>query len=410
MSFLTLLKSSLKLLRRNRNRTFLTVLGIVIGVSAVIVIMSVGAGAQSLIFDQLSSFGSNLISIMPGFSDEKGPPTSVMGITITTLKESDANALKQIDGVESVASYVRGVDGAAWQNRETDITYLGTNIDYLNVESVKIEKGIFFDESEEKSLAKVAVIGFQVAEDLFGEQNPLGEEIKIKRENFRVIGVVEKRGVEGFQNQDNLVFIPISTAQKLLLGINYVNLIRLKVSDENKIDSIMEQSKQILDERHDVNKPEEEDFTIRSSAQALDVLKQVTNALRFFLSGIAAISLLVGGIGIMNIMLVSVTERTREIGLRKAIGATAGNIQNQFLTEAVVVTLIGGIAGIVIGFLISGLVAIVANYLGYNWQFVVTPSSIFLGLIVSSFVGIIFGWYPAHRAANLEPVEALRYE
>jgi len=410
MPFFTLIKSSLKLLQRNKNRTFLTVLGIVIGVSAVIVIMSVGAGAQSLIFNQLSSFGSNLIGIMPGFSDEKGPPASVMGIAITTLKESDAEELKKIKGVEAVANYVRGVETATWQNRKADITFVGTNVDYLSVENVKIEKGIFFDESEEKGLGRVAVLGYQVAEDLFGNQDPIGEAIKIKRENFRVIGVVAKRGVEGFQNQDNLVFIPISTAQKLLLGINYVSLIRLKVVNENEVPSVMEQARQILSERHNVNKPEEEDFSVRSSAQALDALKQITDALKFFLSGIAAISLLVGGVGIMNIMYVSVTERTYEIGLRKAVGATGKNVQNQFLVEAIMVTLLGGIAGIIIGFLISGLIALIANYLGYHWQFVITFLSIFLGLVVSSAVGIVFGWYPARRAAGLEPVEALRYE
>ncbi len=410
MPFFILLKSALKLLKRNKNRTILTVLGIVIGVCAVIVIMAVGAGAQSLIFNQISSAGSTLIGITPGYSDENGPPASVMGVTITSLKQSDADELKKIPGVSAVASYVRGVDSATWQNQETDITFLGTNVDYLKVEDVKIAQGNFFDESEEKGLARVAVLGFQVAEDLFGNQNPLGENIKIKRESFRVIGVVEKRGVENFQNQDNLVFVPISTAQKILLGINYVSIIRLRAVSDIEVPAIVEQAKQILFDRHNINKVGEEDFSVRAASQALDALKNITDALKLFLSGIAAISLLVGGIGIMNIMLASVTERTREIGLRKAIGATEDLIQNQFLIEAVVVTLLGGIIGIILGFLISGLIALVAQYLGYDWDFVVSLSSIFLGLIVSTIVGIAFGYYPARRAAKLEPVEALRYE
>lgn len=410
MPFFILLKSALKLLKRNKNRTILTVLGIVIGVCAVIVIMAVGAGAQSLIFNQISSAGSTLIGITPGYSDENGPPASVMGVTITSLKQSDADELKKIPGVSAVASYVRGADSATWQNQETDITFLGTNVDYLKVEDVKIAQGNFFDESEEKGLARVAVLGFQVAEDLFGNQNPLGENIKIKRESFRVIGVVEKRGVENFQNQDNLVFVPISTAQKILLGINYVSIIRLRAVSDIEVPAIVEQAKQILFDRHNINKVGEEDFSVRAASQALDALKNITDALKLFLSGIAAISLLVGGIGIMNIMLASVTERTREIGLRKAIGATEDLIQNQFLIEAVVVTLLGGIIGIILGFLISGLIALVAQYLGYDWDFVVSLSSIFLGLIVSTIVGIAFGYYPARRAAKLEPVEALRYE
>ncbi|HPI67466.1 MAG TPA: ABC transporter permease [bacterium] len=410
MNLITSFKTAVKILRTNRRRTFLTVLGIIIGVAAVIIIMSVGAGAQSLIFDQFSSFGSNLISVMPGFSDEKGPPASVMGIVVTTLKQSDAEELKKIKEIESVASYVRGIDTITWQNREVDATFVGTNVDYVAVESVKIERGNFFDESDEKSLARVAVLGYQVAEDLFGNQNPVGEEIKIKRERFRVIGVVAKRGVEAFQNQDNLVFVPLLTAQKILLGIDHVNMIRARVFNDSDVPVAIEQIEQILRANHDIFSQDEDDFSVRAAIQALDALKQVTDALTLFLAAIAAISLLVGGVGIMNIMLASVTERTKEIGLRKAIGATANGIQNQFLTEAVVITVVGGATGIAFGFLFSGLIALVANYLGYNWQFVITLSSVLLGLGVSSLVGIIFGWYPARRAARLEPVEALRYE
>lgn len=410
MSFIILFSSAVKILRHNKRRTFLTVLGILIGVASVVVIMSVGAGAQSLIFDQLSSFGSNIVSVMPGYSDDKGPPASVMGIVITTLTQGDAEELKKIKEVQAVASYARGVDSANWQNRQSDVAFVGTTVDYLKVENIKIEKGNFFDLEEEKSLARVVVLGYDVAKELFDNEDPLGQEIKIKRETFRVIGVVAKRGVEGFQNQDNLVFMPLLTAQKILLGINHVSLIRIQVKNDVDVPAVLEQAKQILSDRHNVSKPEEEDFSVRAASQALDALKSVTDALKFFLSGIAAISLLVGGIGIMNIMLVSVTERTKEIGLRKALGATKQDIQNQFLLEAVIVTLFGGLLGIIIGFLISGIIALVANYLGYNWQFVISLSSIFLGLIVSSIVGIIFGWYPAKRAANLEPVEALRYE
>jgi putative ABC transport system permease protein len=410
MNLFNLFKDALKMFKSRRRRTFLTMLGIIIGVAAVIIIMSVGAGAQSLIFDQITSIGSNLISVMPGYSDEEGPPASVMGITVTILKEKDAETLKKIEGIDAVTSYVRGIETITWQNQKTDATYMGTTSEYPIVESVDMEMGDFFSKSEDSGIAKVVVLGWQVWQDLFGDQNPIGERIKIKRESFRVIGVVEKRGVQGFQNQDTLVFIPLNTAQKILLGINYVNMIRAKVGSEQDVESVVEHAEMILRDEHNIREGQDNDFTVRAAIQALDALGQITDALRFFLAGIAAISLLVGGVGIMNIMLVNINERTNEIGLRKAIGATAVNIQNQFLFEAVIVTLTGGIIGIIIGFIVSGLIAGVANYLGFNWDFVVTLPSILLGVGVSSCVGIIFGWYPAKKAAGLEPVEALRYE
>ena len=281
---------------------------------------------------------------------------------------------------------------------------------YVDVEEIALSSGNFFNEADNSSLARITVLGFEAAKDLFGEQNPLGEDIKIKGVSLKVIGVVEKRGVVAFQNQDELIFLPLLTAQKLLLGINYISMIRAKVINDAEVPFALDQAKQMLRERHDITNPDEDDFSARASAQALDALKQITNALKFFLAGIAAISLIVGGIGIMNIMLVAVNERMKEIGLRKAVGATEKNIQQQFLVEAAVVTLTGGVIGIIIGVLFSGLIAIVANYLEYQWDFVVTVPSILLGVSISCLIGVIFGWYPAKRVASLEPVEALRHE
>ena len=205
-------------------------------------------------------------------------------------------------------------------------------------------------------------------------------------------------------------FLPLVSAQKLLLGINYVNLIRAKVINEASLDLAVEEVKQVLRDRHNIANPKEDDFSVRNQAEALDMLTTLTNGLKFFLAAVAAISLLVGGIGIMNIMYVSVSERTREIGLRKAVGATAGNLLNQFLAEAVIVTVLGGIVGILIGSLISALIALAANYLGYAWSFIVTPASIIVGFLVSFVIGVIFGYFPAHQAAKLNPIDALRYE
>ena len=410
MTVFSSFKLSLTTLGANKKRSFLTIFGIVIGVAAVIIIMSVGAGAQSLIFNQISSQGSNLIGILPGYSDENGPPASAMGVVVTSLKESDAEALAKIKEITAVASYVRGVDTAKWQNQSIDATFVGVTPGYVDVEEIALSSGNFFNEADNSSLARITVLGFEAAKDLFGEQNPLGEDIKIKGISLKVIGVVEKRGVVAFQNQDELIFLPLLTAQKLLLGINYISMIRAKVINDAEVPFALDQAKQMLRERHDITNPDEDDFSARASAQALDALKQITNALKFFLAGIAAISLIVGGIGIMNIMLGAVNERMKEIGLRKAVGATEKNIQQQFLVEAAVVTLTGGVIGIIIGVLFSGLIAIVANYLEYQWDFVVTVPSILLGVSISCLIGVIFGWYPAKRAASLEPVEALRHE
>ncbi|PIR94691.1 multidrug ABC transporter substrate-binding protein [Candidatus Falkowbacteria bacterium CG10_big_fil_rev_8_21_14_0_10_37_6] len=410
MNFYTLLKNSLKLLKNNRRRTFLTVLGIIIGVAAVIIVMSVGAGAQSLIFDQINSVGSNLIGVLPGYSDENGPPASAFGVMVTTLKNDDVEAIKKVTSIEAATSYVRGVETASWQNQKVDATFVGTTDEYIRVEDAKLAMGDFFDETDSKSITREIVLGWQIYKDLFGDENPLGQKIKLKRESFRVIGVVEKRGTQGFQNQDTLVFIPLKTAQKIMLGIDHISMIRAKVADEKEIPAAIAQVEQILREEHNIKESQEDDFTVRATTEALDALKVITDALKFFLSGIAAISLLVGGIGIMNIMLVTVTERTREIGLRKAIGATKEDIQSQFLFESILITLTGGGIGIIFGVAFSALIAVSAHYLGYNWNFVVTIWSVLLGVGVSGFIGIIFGWYPARKASLLDPIVALRYE
>ena len=398
------------MLKTNRKRTFLTSLGIIIGVASVIVVMSVGAGAQSLIFNQISSAGSNLIGIMPGYSDEEGPPASVFGIVVTTLKDSDAKSIAKIKEIEAVTSYARGIETMQWSNKKTDATYVGTTPDYINVEDAKTIMGSFFDEEANKNMDRVVVLGWQVWKDLFENDDPIGERIKIKKESFRVIGVMSKRGTEAFQNQDTLVFIPLTAAQKLLLGINHVSMIRAKTYSEKDVEFAMTQIEEILRDNHGISSSDPSDFSVRATAQALDALGSITDALKFFLSGIAAMSLIVGGIGIMNIMLISVRERTREIGLRKAIGATSNNIQYQFLIESIVLTLFGGIIGIIIGASFSGIIAFIAKYLGYDWDYVVTVASILMGIIVSTTVGIVFGWYPARKASKLDPVVALHYE
>ncbi|MFH1457526.1 MAG: ABC transporter permease [Patescibacteria group bacterium] len=410
MDTISFIKSSFKILRANKNRTVLTVLGIVIGIAAVIVIMSVGSGAQSLILNQISSLGTDLVSVTPGYTDKNGPPATVFGIQVTTLKESDTQALSKIHEVKNIGSYVEGIANVQYENQNFDVKVIGVSADYPDIESIKFDKGEFFTSTEEEGISRVAVIGWQLAEDFFGQDNPVGKKIKVKKEIFRVIGVIEKRGSVGFENQDNIVVIPLMSAQKVIFGINYLHSIVMKVENEESVPYVSEQVKEIMREQHNIDNPDKDDFTIYTTANFIETLSNITNALKFFLSAIAAISLLVGGVGIMNIMLVAVNERTREIGLRKAIGATEKNIQNQFLVESVIVTLLGGIIGIILGAIFSGLIAGVASFLGYKWGFVITIPSILLGIGVSGFVGMIFGWYPSRKASRLEPVDALRYE
>ena len=404
--------NSWKIITRSKVRSFLTMLGIIIGVMAVIIVMSVGAGAQSLILNQVKSVGSNLVGVLPGASEEDGPPASVLGIVVTTLKYKDGQEVlkRGCDCIEALTMYVSGNETINLEDHIVNTTFAGTTASYLDVEDTSVAEGRFFDEEEEKGLGRVVVLGHEVKEKLFEDDDPIGRKIRIKKTNFTVIGVMKKRGVSGFQNQDDQVFVPISTAQKLLLGIDHISMIRAKVDLPENMDDAVESIRTILRERHNLDTGEDDDFVVRAMSQGLDALSSITDALKFFLVAISAIALVVGGFGIMNIMLATVQERTREIGLRKAVGAKARHITTQFLIEAVVITFLGGILGIILGVLISILVAKIAQALGYNWDLVITTSSIILGCAVSVGIGLIFGIVPARRASKLNAIEALRYE
>jgi putative ABC transport system permease protein len=409
------MKLSLRALLGNKLRSFLTMLGIIIGVGAVIVIISVGAGAQSLILAQFKSFGSDLIGILPGKSDDKGPPASAMGIVITTLTYDDALKLgdkRKVPGAAAVAAYSKGVANLSWQGEEYDTDLTGTTANFIEVEGGEVQNGRFFSLDEERGLARVAVLGSKAASELFGATDPVGKTMKLNKRSFEVIGVMKERGTVAFQNADDQALIPVSTAQKLILGVNHLGYIRVKMAAGADNNAVIADISSTLREQHDIRDSSgaSDDFTIRSLSEAITAITTVTDALKYFLAAMAAISLLVGGIGIMNIMLVSVTERTREIGLRKAVGAKVRTIMAQFLMEAVVVTAVGGLIGIAGGTLISFLVAIIAQALGYKWAFEISFVSIFLGAGVSTAVGIVFGIYPARKAAKLNPIEALRYE
>jgi len=408
-------------LKSNRGRSGLTILGIVIGIAAVITMISVGEGAKSMVMKQISSLGSNNIFIEPGAWSkrmERGTMMQTMmeEMEIKTLKYDDALAIEKLPNVEMVAAFVFGVDRIVYKNDSKKSTFIGITPEVQDIVDVDFAFGRGITQEDVKSMSKVAVLGHEVAGDLFGEgQDPTGKIVRIKKTNFRVVGVTKETGTQAFTNLNGSIFLPLSTTQEFLLGIDYIREIIVKVKSEDLIEQVTAEIRLLLRQRHNIHNPEgdpaRDDFKIMSQKDAAEVMSSVTGIFTVLLSSIAAISLLVGGIGIMNIMLVSVTERIREIGLRKAVGARKKEILIQFLFEAVILTLTGGVLGIVLGAFLSWIISLVFVYLlQSSWGFSLPPEAILLGVGVSVAIGLGFGIYPARKAANLSPVEALRHE
>ncbi len=403
-----LFKLSVHNLKTNKRRSFLTMLGLIIGIMAVILVMSVGAGAQSLITNQFEKQGTDKLGILAGSSDPNGPPASVMGIVVTTLTAEDGHALlnkRNVSHVIAVNGYISGNDVIQWKDVERNVTFTGTEATYPVLEKSEMKSGRFFDEGEEANGDHLIVLGSEIAEQLFGNTDPVGENVKLKKKAFKVLGVLKAKGSTGFENPDTAVLIPLKTAQRDLLGVNHVSFLRVQLEDESYIDQTTEEIRQTLIERHN-----DEDFSIRNIADLLKTLTTVTNVMKFFLVAVAGVSLFVGGVGIMNIMLIAVKEKTREIGLRKAVGATPRDISLQFLSESIFISVLAGIIGMTLGILISFLIATVVQLLKYDYSFIISPGSIIVAIVISSLIGLIFGTLPAKRAGVLDPIEALRYE
>jgi putative ABC transport system permease protein len=390
---------------RNKLRSLLTVLGVVIGVCAVITMVNIGSGAQVAIENAISGLGTNMLIIFPG-SMTKGGMRTGFG-TVTTLVDEDAQAIRdECPTVQLVSPIVNTAAQVVYQNQNWGTSIMGTNPDFQQIKNWPLARGEFFTMQDVKAASKVCVLGKTVSEKLFGIQNPVGQIIRVKRIPFRVIGLLTEKGQTTFgQDQDDTVVVPYTTAQKRLMGITYLSMIMASAVSNERIPDAQEQIGTLLRQRHHIPKGDDDDFTVRNLADLTSTFNMITGILTLLLGSIASISLVVGGIGIMNIMLVSVTERTREIGIRMSVGAKPADILLQFLLEAILLSLIGGAVGIILGI---GLTAVIAYFA--EWP---TPISLFAIIVSSLFaaaVGIFFGLYPARKASRMNPIEALRYE
>ena len=394
-------------LSANKVRSGLTMLGIVIGISSVIVMVAIGQGAQGSIESSIQSIGSNLILVMPGAQRTQGFQVSTGRGSARTLTQEDADAIAaEVSFVKAVAPELSGRYQVTSKGKNTNTSIAGVTAAYPAVRNVAISEGSFISDTNVRSLSKVAVLGANAWADLFPTStSPIGQSVRIKGMEFKVIGLLAAKGGSGFGSQDDMIFIPLSSAQRFLAGDSYVTTVSIQAESADIMSSIQQEVTSLLLARHGITTPSLADFNIMNQSDIIATASSITSTLTLLLAAIAGISLVVGGIGIMNMMLTTVTERTREIGLRKAIGAKRKDINVQFLAEAVALTLLGGVVGVLLGWAVSALIS------SFNvLQAEVSASSALLAFGVSAAIGIVFGYYPARRAAGLSPIDALRYE
>jgi len=408
MKIVEIFEESISVLKTNGMRTALSVLGIIIGIGSVIALMTLGQASQQSVKNQIQALGSNLLIIRPGAQRSSGFLRS-SATTSTTLKYTDAQAIEnsqRISTIDKVASEYSSRTQIAYERNNENLTVTGVTGNYFEIRNITISLGSAITEQNNQNIEKVVVLGPTAVENLFGENvNPIGKSIRINGTSFTVIGVTKSKGDTGFNNTDEAAFIPLLTAQKALFGVDYLSTIYVKAKSEEVMSAAQNQLGFLLLELHKKALPADADFSVSSQEDILETVSAVTGTFTALLTGIAAISLIVGGIGIMNIMLVTVTERTMEIGLRMSLGAKSKTIIMQFLTEAVVLTITGGMIGVVVG---VGASIIITKLMSLPTT--ISYSSIGLSVVVSCLIGVVFGWYPAYKASKLQPIEALRYE
>ena len=408
MKFSDILQETFSAVTVNKARSSLTILGIVIGIGSVIAMISIGQGAQQDIQARIESIGSNLLTVYPGAQRgfHFGGASQGAGSAQTLIREDALAIEEQVSNIKAVAPEVSSRYQVTARGTNTNTSVIGTTPEYPAVKNVQIASGTFFSDQNISSSSKVAILGPDTATELFGEGiDPVGERIRINNINFTVIGVTVAKGGSGFGSSDDLILIPLSTAQRFLIGDDHLSNINVQVQDQESMGQAEEDITNLLLVRHGISDPLEVDFNIFNQADIIETATSITQTFTILLGAIAGISLVVGGIGIMNMMLTTVTERTREIGLRKAIGAKGRDIRSQFLMEAIMLTVIGGAIGVALGWLISfG----VSTFAGITTD--VSLFSVVLAFSVSAGIGIIFGYYPAQRASKLNPIDALRYE
>lgn len=412
------LKLAIKNLKSNLGRTLLSLLGIVIGVASVILVLSFGSGVKNYLVDQVSSFGTDIMQI-----EVKVPKVNKMssanaggqvgGVTITTLKLEDAKKVAKLGNIDSWYAMVISQQVSSFENKKKQAMIIGVTAGVTKADpKTEIDKGRMFTEEEDASLAQVAVLGSKLKEYYFGESDPVGQAIKIKGQSYKVIGVLKSRGTTGIFSFDDTIYLPLQTVQKKLAGIDYIQTAIFKLKDMDKLDLTIAQTTDILRIQHHINSnnPDDDDFAVNSIVELLEILDKVFFAVNALLLALTSVSLIVGGVGIMNVMYVAVSERTYEIGLKKSVGAKNFDILAQFLFEAIILTFLGGVIGVVIGVLVTRGGEIVASGIGYPLSLSITAWSIALGFGFSAFTGIVFGYWPARSASRLSPMDALRKE
>lgn len=406
MNYINLMKVAKNALLRNKLRAFLTMLGIIIGVASVIAMLGIGQGSKQSIQDQMSGMGSNLVFIMPGSQQRGGVMMGNSGSQ--ALKMSDIDAIRQqCLHISAVSPEVRTSGQVVFGSENWPTSMYGSNADYLGIKKFTVESGRVFTDKEIAGLAKVCLVGKTIVEKIFPKgMDPIGQTIRFKNIPLKVIGVLGDKGENSFgQDQDDLMIAPYTTVQRRFLAIDYIQGIFTSAVSEDKADEAIAELQAVMRRQHKISKPADDDFRVMSQSELVKTFTSVSDILTTLLGAIAGISLLVGGIGIMNIMYVSVTERTREIGLRMSIGGKGQDILMQFLIESTMLSVIGGIIGILFGYLIS---AVVGSLMG--WPVVIMTRSVVLSFLVCTAIGMFFGWYPAKKASGLNPIDALRYE